>query len=528
VAIWSIGTKTSSPSVLHSGGGDVSSAHLVLASDRGPVTYALVGGRLRSQRRSGSVTSVLASATAGLEGTGSWVATSTSPHDADALAAGLLARPPQCGTFEFEPLVFDEGDYARYYHDVATRMLWFAHHDLWGELPPIRFGADDLAAFVGPYQQVNQAVAGRITTLSHPGSLVSLHDYQLATTPTFLRQTRPDQPIAYFQHTAFGPPAAIFRLPEPVVVAVLEGMLAADLVGFQASRWAEHFLACCELLGAAVDRSTGTVDRHGHRTWVRCYPLHADAAVVRSRAFGRAAERWARRLDRETGDRLQIVRVDRLDPAKNALRGFQALERLLERRPDLHRRLHVVACLVPSRESMVEYRWYARRVQAQLDRLQTRFRGVVSIHLGHDLDRALGVMRGYDVLLVNPLCDGMNLVAQEGPLVNQRAGTVVLSTGAGCADLYGDHAVTIADPTDLEATTDALELALELPRDERQARAAAMRTIVESETVPRWMARQLTDLRLAFDGTEPTTPVAPAVPAAPSRRSPRDRPAAVV
>jgi trehalose 6-phosphate synthase len=304
-------------------------------------------------------------------------------------------------------------------------------------------------------------------------------------------------------------------------------MLAADLVGFQAPRWAEHFLACCELLGATVDRSTGTVDHHGRRTWVRCYPLHADAAAVRARAFGRAAERWARRLDRETGDRLQIVRVDRLDPAKNALRGFQALQRLLERRPDLHRRLHVVACLVPSREHMAEYRWYARRVQAQLDRLQNRFPGAVSIHHGHDLDRALGVMRGYDVLLVNPLCDGMNLVAQEGPLVNQRAGTVVLSTGAGCAGLYGDHAVTIADPTDLEATTEALELALELPRDERQARAA-MRTIVESDTVPRWMARQLRDLGLTLDGTEPTTPVALAVPAAPSRRIPRDRPAAVV
>lgn len=124
----------------------------------------------------------------------------------------------------------------------------------------------------------------------------------------------------------------------------------------------------------------------------------------------------------------------------------------------------------------------------------------------------------------------MNLVAQEGPVVNERAGTVVLSAGAGCADLYAGRAVILEDPSDVATTADTIEAALELPCDDRHSRAAAMRAIVESDTVPGWMARQLEDLRRIIGGTEPVTPVEPAstFPAAPPGRVPQDRAAAIV
>ncbi|MCA1676951.1 MAG: trehalose-6-phosphate synthase, partial [Actinobacteria bacterium] len=211
---------------------------------------------------------------------------------------------------------------------------------------------------------------------------------------------------------------------------------------------------------------------------------------------------WATRMRRDQAD-LVVVRVDRLDPAKNALRGFEAFELLLERRPDLQGRVRFVACLVPSRESVPEYRWYAEQTWSMVKRINERFPDSVTVHYGNDMERGLGALTAYDVLLVNPVLDGMNLVAQEGALVNTRNGVLLLSGGAGCADLLADHAVVIANARDVGETADALERALSMPASERLRLATQARSVIRARTPGVWLAEQLDGLRAAYAGDDP-------------------------
>jgi trehalose 6-phosphate synthase len=489
-----------------------SSTDVVLASDRGPVTFVRRAGRLVPQPRPGSVVGVLQSAARAVGGRVAWVSTTTSALDEEAWQGGSYERLGGATASRLEPVFVEPATYRRYYDEAGVRMLWFAHHDLWDELPA-KVGFDPTA--FSAYESVNQTVARRIARLCRPGSLVVVHDYQLATVASTLRRLAPGAAVAHFLHTPFAPPAALRRLPGWVAGRVLEGMLSADLLGFQRPAWAEDFMSCCRLLGAEPDVAHGLV-RHGNRvTWVRCYPTPVDPAEVLEHAYSAGALRWARRLA-ASGTRT-VVRIDRLDPAKNALRGFQAFGLLLERRPELRGRVRFLAFLVPSRQGVAEYRDYAERTFREVGRINARFPGAVRLYEGDDRERALGALRAYDVLLVNAVRDGMNLVAQEGPLVNQVNGSVVLSARTGAADLLGEGALSLHDPTDTAATAEALERALALPATARRERAGSLRAVITSRHPADWLASQLKDLRAIHDGGEPPSGPGTSLSASPSR-----------
>jgi len=476
---------------------------VVLASDRGPVTFIQKDGGLHRRPRLSSVTGVLHTAARGLSNEVTWLATSTSAGDASAVTSGLFHRLTSDLGYAFEPIVFDPAAYRAYYEDVGVRMFWFAHHELWTEVPTREFGEPDQSA-IDAYQLVNRRFAERIAERSKPDALVLFHDYQLATAPKALRQLRPRQPIAHFTHSPFASARSIAQLPRRVVLALLEGLLAADLLGFQRRLWAERFLDCCELVGAVVDREAGIVWYGDHRVWIRCYPIPVDLQAAMAISRNQSALDWASRMQANPGVRL-IVRVDRLDPSKNVVRGFQAFELLLDRNPHLRGHVHFVACLVPSRTDVPEYRWYGQRVREVVTQTASRYPGSLTVHLSEDRSRAMGALRQYEVLLVNPLLDGMNLVAQEGPLVNAVNGVVILSKGAGSADQLGDAPVLLEDPRDVAETASALETALDMPLPERQRRAAAMRASICSHDPLSWLLAQLTDLETVHAGGTPLT-----------------------
>jgi trehalose 6-phosphate synthase len=484
-------------------------AELIIAAERGPVTFVPSATGLRAELRSSSVLHLLDCVARGLAQPVRWVAATTTPQDRAAGSAGLFESFCADRGYTLDLLQLDASRYQAFYDDVACRMLWYANHALWDELPAIRFGPGDLDAFDRAYQAVNQRFAERIAAAAGQEAPVFVHDYQLATVPGFLRRHRADLPIAHFIYTSFADPASLSRLPRRVAEAVVDGMLGADLLGFAGQHWAERFLACCAWLGLDTDPEVGTVEHHGRRVWLRCYPLPLAVDDVRERSHGPSARRWAEHTTAADAGRRRIVRVDRLDPAKNALRGFQAYELLLDRRPELRDKVRFVACLVPSRQGVAEYRWYAEQVWAQIERLRRRFPGSVEVHYGDDRERALGILRGYDVLLVNPLLDGMNLVAEEGVLVNEVAGALVLSAGTGVADMLGDHPVRIPDATDLPATAAALAAALDLPQSDRSRRAARMRAIAATGDRSHWFDRQLADLDAIHAGDKPLTSWSP-------------------
>ena len=316
---------------------------------------------------------------------------------------------------------------------------------------------------------------------------------------------RPDQVIFHFTHSSFSSDEGLDHLPTPIPQEVIEGMLGADLLGFHVAAWVHGFLDCAERIGARVDRDAGLVEHDGRKTWVREYPIPVDAGDLTERASGPEAREWAKVFRARTEGPL-LVRADRTEPSKNIVRGFEAFGLLLDRRPDLAGTTHFVACIYPSRQTMAEYRAYAERIKESVESINARHPDAIDLFMEDDFDRTLGALKVYDVLLVNPLMDGMNLVSKEGPVVNQRDGVLVLSRGAGSFEEMGEAAIEITDPKDLEETVKALERALDMPAEERERRAEDLRRRAQDHKPEDWIESQLVDLEAIQDGRPPVSP----------------------
>jgi trehalose 6-phosphate synthase len=478
---------------------------VALVSNRGPVSFLPADDGFGTKRGAGGLAGALDPVAEALGDRAVWIAAAISKTDREAVAAGESRKLRDDLGYWVKMLDIEPETYARYYDVVSNRMLWFANHCLWDELDIKDFGKEELHAWDDAYVPVNQLFADTVAEITDESWIVLFQDYHLSMAPQFLRQQRPDTTIFHFTHSSFcGPDAGLERLPSPIPRNVIEGMLGADLVGFHIKAWVNNFLDCCERIGADVDRDTGAVHHLGRRSWVREYPIPIDAAALRERAAGEDAERWAQRFrERHTG-RL-IVRADRTEPSKNIVRGFEAFGLMLDRRPDL-RDTRFVACLYPSRQSMPEYQRYAEDIERVVGEVNERHPDSIELFMKDDFDRTLGALSLYDVLLVNPIMDGMNLVAKEGPTLNQSDGVLVLSSGAGAYEELGAHAVDIEDSLSVEETANALSRALEMDPGERKRRAEELRSVVGASTPEGWIGAQLEDLQRIKRGEEPATP----------------------
>jgi trehalose 6-phosphate synthase len=478
---------------------------VVMVSNRGPISFVSSADGYDVTRGAGGLAGALDPVARRLGDRAVWIAAATSQDDRKALADGAADGIAHELGYPLYLLDIEPNTYARYYDVVSNRMLWFANHCLWDELNVKEFGKEELAAWQNAYQPVNKRFADVILEICDESSLVLVQDYHLTMVPGYLRRSRPDQTILHFTHTAFCGPAGLERIPAPIPRSVIEGMLGADLVGLHVAQWVRGFLECCEHIGARVDRDLGLVEHAGRRSWVRSYPIPIDSRELEERARGEVARSWGERFESDAPGPL-IVRADRAEPSKNIVRGFEAFGLLLDRRSDLRGRARFIACVYPSRESMAEYRRYGEEVRASAERVNERHPDSIDLFMEDDFDRALGALSVYDVLLVNPIMDGMNLVSKEGPTVNRRAGVLVLSSGAGSFEELGHHAVQIQDALDVRATADAIERALALSAAEREQRARAMREHVSGRRPEDWIQTQLNDLQAIQGGGDPQTP----------------------
>ena len=478
---------------------------MVFASNRGPVSFVSTDDGFATKDAAGGASPALHAVAKRLKDRAEWIAAAVSDADRAAVAAGAGDELAHRLGYDLYFLDIDPDRYHRYYNVVSNRMLWFANHCLWDEIDIPSFGPDEVAAFEDGYEPVNRRFAEVVAETAELDALVLFQDYHLATAPGHLRALRPQQPIMHFTHSSFCGPEGLDHLPAPIPRAVIHGMLAADLVGFHVPPWADGFLACCEAAGARVDRERGAVEHEGRTTWVRTYPIPIDPHGLRERARGPEATEWAQRCRAWAGDGALIVRADRAEPSKNIVRGFEAFGDLLDRRPDLAASVRFAACLYPSRQDVPEYQNYARQIEEAVETIERKHPDTIEMFMKDDFDRTLGAYREYDVLLVNSIMDGMNLVSKEGPALNERAGALVLSRGAGSFSELGDAAIQIADARDVSETSRALEEALELAMDERQRRAERLRTIVESTTPTDWIERQIADLAAIRDTGAPLT-----------------------
>ena len=395
----------------------------------------------------------------------------------------------------------DAEAYQLHYAVISNPLLWFAHHYLWNiAVEPVVDRSIHKAWFDG-YRVVNDAVAktALATARGLPRRPLFLtQDYQLYLAPELIRSEMPDAAMQHFVHIPWPEPRYLKVLPATMREPILKGLLANDIIGLQTILDVHNFLRCCvELMGLRVAEAEGAVLYRGRLVWIRPYPVSIDVDAMRQLGESPRVRQLEAEIEAWRAEKL-IVRVDRTDPSKNLIRGFLAYERLLEDHPEYHGRLVLWAFLQPSRLDVEAYRRYLDAVQATVTRINTRFRSEgwepTRLELGEDIDRAVAAFKSYDVLLVNPILDGMNLVAKEGPVVNQRSGVLVLSESAGAHEELGAHALSI-NPFDVDITAQAIDRALQMAPLERAERSNAIGQIVAANDVARWIRLQLEDIR---------------------------------
>jgi trehalose 6-phosphate synthase len=472
---------------------------LIVASNRGPVSYSHApDGALTPRRGGGGMVSGLTSGLAAMAGDGGvlWVCAALS--EADRIAArrpGLAANPP--GEVPVRMLDIPADVFGAAYNGIANSVLWFTHHLLFDTPNQPRFGA----TFRGDwdaYVRYNEAFAVALAQECAPGTRVLIQDYHLSLAPRLLRDRYPAARIAHFEHTPWAPPDYYKILPDDVAVAILDGMLGADHAGFLAERWADAFLDCCQaVLGAQVRRDgagTGQVAYRGRVTRVAVHPLGVDAAELRTRGSADDVRENARLLAEAASDRQLIVRVDRTELSKNIVRGLAAYRELLATRPEWRGHVTHLAFAYPSRSDLAEYRAYTASVHELAGEINAEFGTPdwkpLILEVRDDYPRSLAACGLADVLLVNPVRDGMNLVAEEGPILSERGCALVLSREAGAAALIGEAALLV-NPYDVSATAGALHAGLTMPAAERQQRSATIASAAAARAPRRWLAEQV-------------------------------------
>jgi trehalose 6-phosphate synthase len=476
---------------------------VVLASNRGPVSFLKKDdGTFDTKRGAGGLAGALDPVARRLGDAAVWIAAATSGTDREALHAGAADDIASQLGYPLYLLDIEPEIYARYYDVVSNRMLWFANHCLWDELGVTGFGDEELSAWDEAYLPVNERFARAVAEVAEPGGYVLFQDYHLSTAPKMLKDLRANETVLHFTHSSFCGPEGLDRLPAPIPRTVIEGLLGSDLLGFHVPPWVEAFLACCGEVGATVDHERAIVEHRGHVTRVQSYPIPIDAQELKERAAQGAARKWAERFTERTDGPI-IVRADRTEPSKNIVRGFQAFERLLDRRKDLRGSARFIACLYPSRQTMDEYTTYTETIEKVVAGINDRYPNSIELYLKDDFDRTLGALLVYDVLVVNSIMDGMNLVSKEGPAINENDGVLVLSKGAGSFSELGASAIAIADQLDVEATTDALEHALDLAGHKRKQLASELHDKATALKPEDWIDAQLDDLVRVERGETP-------------------------
>jgi trehalose 6-phosphate synthase len=425
-----------------------------------------------------------------------WLCAALSDADREAARRGDRAADVP-GDTPVRMLAIPADVFGAAYNGIANSVLWFVHHMLYDTPHQPRFGAEFRRDW-DFYAAYNEVFADALAQEHTPGTRVLIQDYHLALAPRMLRDRHPEALIAHFEHTPWAPPDYYAMLPDDVATAILDGMLGADHVGFLAARWAGAFLDCCEaVLGAGVSRGAGgagQVSFRGRVTRVAVHPLGVDGQELRARGREADVESHVAALADTANGRQLIVRVDRTELSKNIVRGMAAYRELLISQPQWRGRVVHLAFAYPSRSEVPEYRDYTARVHELALEINAEFGTAdwepLILDVKDDYARSLAACRLADVLLVNPIRDGMNLVAEEGPTLSDGGCALVLSREAGSAALIGDEALVV-NPFDVTATARALHMGLSMPAAERRRRAGAIAARVSARAPRHWLTEQL-------------------------------------
>jgi trehalose 6-phosphate synthase len=473
---------------------------LVLVSNRGPATFERgEDGELVATRGGGGLVTALTGLVNHRDAL--WVASAMTDADAEiSRRHGGRSFPCEVNgtTYRVRLVESDPATYEHFYSVVANPLLWFIQHYLWdlSNAPDIR--RNEVEAYEQGYTVVNDDLARAVLEeIEGEDAVVMLHDYHLYTAPRTIRQARPDLFLHHFIHIPWTQPDAWRILPRDIREDIYEGILSNDIVGFHTRAYRRNFLLCCrDLFDLDVDEDQGIVHFDGREVWVRAYPL-----PISAESFERTSQRpRVHEYEREILQRRReylILRVDRADLSKNVLRGFTAFDLFLEQHPEFRERVTFIAHLMPSRQDVPEYVEYMERIEALVAVVNHRHGTTdwmpIDLRLRENLEEAIAAYKHYDLLIVNAMFDGMNLVAKEGPLVNERQGVSLLSENTGAHEELGQFALSV-NPFDVQEQADAIHRALTMAAEERSWRAEGLKKIVTARDPGDWVDDQLADI----------------------------------
>jgi len=503
---------------------------VVLLSHRGPVSFRQVDDRRTASRGAGGLVSALTGLAEHLR-EAVWVCVATTDEDREvmaesggkAVALSLLPSPhltedpsaegpasdPNGPTLRLVMVEVDPSRHDDFYSLIANPLLWFIQHGLYGLTDAPDLTSREHSAFES-YVAVNRQFADAVAeqVLSYGGrAVVMLHDYHFYLVADRVRERCPDALITHFTHIPWPGPDAWRILPPDMRNRIFRGLLGNDVVAFHTARYARNFvLGCQELFGFSCDLDAMTIQVDGREVLARYYPISIDVGALESLVTTEEVKANVTMLtERYLADGRQLVlRVDRTDPSKNIVRGFRAFDTMLTDHPELAGRVVFFALLQPSRQDVPEYAAYIAAIGAAVAEVNARHGGSgwqpVVLRLEDDLPLAVAAYSVCDVLMVNALNDGMNLVAKEAVIVNTRGGVLALSENTGAHEELGRFAVTLF-PFDIQQQADALYDALTMEPQLRRDRRQAAAEVVRHNDVGRWFAVQMRDvLRLPAAG----------------------------
>lgn len=477
---------------------------IMVVSNRGPATFSAgENGQLVIQRSGGGLVTALLGMAENVKIT--WVAAAINELE-KAWHSGQISLSQDQPPISLYLVPLSTEVYTGYYDVIANPLLWFLQHSMWDFITAPNITHATWNAWETGYVAANREFATALARLlrANPNPmLVMLQDYHLYLVPRMLRRQmrlKKHTTLTHFIHIPWPGSEDWGFLPAGMRYPILESLTAVDLLGFQTREDSLNFLRTVEtyLPGAYVNYGRGRVAYRNRVTYVRDFPISVDVPALKRIAESPEVEQFRAQLETDIQDCQLIVRVDRTEPSKNIVRGFQAFGEMLELHPEHRGKVKFYALLVPSRLEVEEYQNYHDELTAAAGWVNARYGSSewepVRILTGESYPRAIAALQLYDVLLVNSIADGMNLVAKEGPLVNQRSGAVVLSERTGARQQLEPGALVIS-PCDVYATAEALHQALTMAEEERAVRAARLRHLVEENDINQWLASQLETLK---------------------------------
>lgn len=425
-------------------------------------------------------------------------ATGASHHNQWPAAGEHGDEPTKVDGVELHAVPLTAEDMERYYEGFSNASLWPLYHDAI-ETPVYK------RRWWDSYLRVNERFAAETARVADRGATVWVQDYQLQLVPAMLRRTRPDLRIGFFLHIPFPPVELFMQIPRRV--EILQGLLGADLVGFQRPLGAQNFLRLTRHLLGLRPRGN-IVEVEGREVRADAFPISIDVGEIESLALSPFVRQRAERIRVELGEpKTMILGVDRLDYTKGIESRIKAFRELLADGRLTVPETVMVQVATPSRERVERYQALRVDVEREVGRVNGDFGrvGMPAVHYLHqsyNRGELVALFCAADVMMVTPLRDGMNLVAKE--YVASRVdlgGALVLSEFAGAA---GDlRQAFLVNPYDLDGVKDALVRAATVDPMDGMRRMRAMRRFLRTHDVSRW-AQAFLDALGGVRATEPT------------------------